>query len=145
MKAIQPYLFFNGNCREAMEFYASALGGKLNVMTYAQAPNAPADGADRVMHANILASDGSALMASDAMPEHPVTAGLIGYHRAHTSPEIADAFASVFARRFVAVDLCAFRAAEGSCAADGAEPAARDASRCGAVHQGARRVVHPAP
>jgi PhnB protein len=75
MKALQPYLFFNGNCREAMEFYANALGGKLNMMPYSQAPQPPAEDADRIMHANIVTSGGSTLMASDAPPGHPVPEG----------------------------------------------------------------------
>ncbi len=29
---LEPYLFFKGNCREAMEFYKSVFGGKLDVM-----------------------------------------------------------------------------------------------------------------
>ncbi len=28
-----PYLFFDGNCEEAMHFYATALGGKIGSMT----------------------------------------------------------------------------------------------------------------
>ncbi len=68
MKAIQPYLTFNGNCREAMEFYAQALGGKLEMTTYAEAPGAPmADAANRIMHARITDGD-AVLMASDMPP-----------------------------------------------------------------------------
>lgn len=75
MKAIQAYLTFNGNCREAMESYAHALGGELNVSTYAQAPGAPpAEGADRVMHARL--TGGSAiLMASDMPPGRNMVQG----------------------------------------------------------------------
>jgi len=29
---LNPYLHFNGNCREAMEFYAEVLGGKVLAM-----------------------------------------------------------------------------------------------------------------
>lgn len=75
MKALQPYLFFNGNCREAMEFYASSLGGKLSMMTYDQAPNPPAGGANLVMHADISAPNGAVLMASDAPPGRPIPEG----------------------------------------------------------------------
>ena len=74
MKAIQPYLTFNGNCREAMEFYAWALRGELNVMTYAEAPEPPAEGADRVMHSR-LTSGNALLMASDAAAGQPVVEG----------------------------------------------------------------------
>ena len=38
MKQLTPYLFFDGNAREAMEFYKECFGGKLEVMTYADAP-----------------------------------------------------------------------------------------------------------
>ena len=44
MQAI-PYLSFNGNCAEAMRFYAQLLGAEMNVMTYGDMPpdpNAPA-------------------------------------------------------------------------------------------------------
>jgi PhnB protein len=29
--SLEPYLFFNGNCREAMEFYKSVFGGELEI------------------------------------------------------------------------------------------------------------------
>jgi hypothetical protein len=29
---ITPYLYFNGNCREALEFYETCFGGKLEIM-----------------------------------------------------------------------------------------------------------------
>ena len=65
------YLFFDGNCAEAMKFYERALGGKLDLMTHAQSPmkdQPPSkDFGDRVMHAR-LAFDGGVLMASDDMP-----------------------------------------------------------------------------
>ena len=74
MKAIQPYLFFNGNCREAMEFYAAAFGSTLTLMTYSEGPNPPAEGGDCVMHANI-GTGFAALMASDPMPGQTLAQG----------------------------------------------------------------------
>ena len=43
MKAIQPYLNFDGNAREAMTFYQSCLGGQLEVQRFAdvKAPGPP--------------------------------------------------------------------------------------------------------
>jgi PhnB protein len=38
MKAIQPYLIFDGDCREAMTFYAKCLEAELQLMSYADAP-----------------------------------------------------------------------------------------------------------
>lgn len=65
MKTLHPYLVFNGNCRAAMEFYRSVLGGELEVMGFADAgmPVAP-DAADRVIHAHLQKGD-FRLMASD--------------------------------------------------------------------------------
>jgi PhnB protein len=63
------YLFFNGNCAEAMKFYEKTLGGKLEaLMTYKEAPGGnpcPAAFADKIMHARLVLPDGSAIMASD--------------------------------------------------------------------------------
>ena len=73
MATIDPYLFFDGNCADAMRFYEKTLGGKLvALMTHGESPMAEQCGGpemkDRIMHA-CLALDGRALMASDAMPD----------------------------------------------------------------------------
>lgn len=75
MKAIQPYLFFNGNCREAMEFYSAALGSKLDMMPYGHGTKSDPADSERVMHSNISAPDGSAIMASDVPTQQPVPEG----------------------------------------------------------------------
>lgn len=75
MKAIQAYLIFDGNCREAMEFYRSCLGGELSVMTYGEAPIQPPPGAEkRVIHARLAKGD-AVLMASDGQPGQPPRGG----------------------------------------------------------------------
>jgi hypothetical protein len=38
VKQINPYLKFNGNCREAMTFYKNCLGGELTLNTVAGSP-----------------------------------------------------------------------------------------------------------
>lgn len=67
MSKIVAYLNFDGNCREAMEFYRSCLGGELKIMTAGESPMgaqiAP-DLRDKVMHAE-LARGSLLLMASD--------------------------------------------------------------------------------
>lgn len=67
MAVLDSYLFFNGNCAEAMRFYERTLGGKLDMMKYSEGPPAqtPPGSADRIMHAR-LQLDGRSLMASDA-------------------------------------------------------------------------------
>lgn len=71
MATLNPYLFFNGNCREAMEFYQSNLGGKLDIMTVGESPmaeNFPKERHDEIFHC-MLATDKIVLMASDWMAE----------------------------------------------------------------------------
>jgi len=38
MPKLDTYLFFDGNCAEAMRFYERTLGGKLFMMTHAESP-----------------------------------------------------------------------------------------------------------
>ena len=65
MKAIQPYLNFDGNAREAMTFYHACLGGQLHIQSFGDV-KMPGD-QDRTMHSTL--TNGSAIiMASDTMP-----------------------------------------------------------------------------
>ncbi|MCG2613512.1 VOC family protein [Terrimonas sp. NA20] len=74
---LEPYLFFGGNCRQAMEFYNEIFGGKLELSTFGEAPagahgdskTASAETKDLIMHARL--SGPFVIMASDN-PEHPV-------------------------------------------------------------------------
>lgn len=70
---IDPYLFFDGNCADAMRFYQSVLGGKLDLMPNSSAPpgQAPPGNDDRIMHAYLLIAENKALMASDTMAGDP--------------------------------------------------------------------------
>jgi PhnB protein len=65
---VQPYLFFDGRCEEAMAFYQQALDAKqIMMMRFKDAPDqsmVPPGGADRVMHAR-LEIGGSTLLLSD--------------------------------------------------------------------------------
>jgi len=70
---INPYLGFAGNCREAMEFYADVLGGKIEMMlSHGESPIAgevPPDWQKLIMHARLTFGDGQVLMASDSPPD----------------------------------------------------------------------------
>lgn len=77
--SLNPYLFFDGNTREAVHFYEKALGGKvMGIMTYGDMPADPNhpladDMKDRVMHAHLKVGDAD-LMFSDTyagMPYQP--------------------------------------------------------------------------
>jgi len=68
---IQPYLFFNGRCEEAIEFYREALGAKVDMlMRYKDSPDPPPPGMvppgseNKVMHASLSVGD-TTVMASD--------------------------------------------------------------------------------
>ncbi|MBX6356090.1 MAG: VOC family protein [Micromonosporaceae bacterium] len=62
---LNPYLNFNGNAREAMEFYVGVFGGDLTVSTHAELGNTDPADADRVMHAQLETPAGYTLMAAD--------------------------------------------------------------------------------
>ena len=69
--SINAYLNFNGNCREAFEFYQSVFGGEFNhVATFAEGPDEmPVSDAEKnkIMHMSLDVGS-SVLMGSD-MPE----------------------------------------------------------------------------
>jgi PhnB protein len=74
MPQLNAYLSFDGQCVEAMKFYAEVLGGKLDALiTYGDMPSdqpCPAGHAGRIMHANLTHPD-FVLMAGDAPPGVP--------------------------------------------------------------------------
>ncbi len=74
MKAIQPYLMFNGNCREAMNFYTDAMDADLHIMDGEQAPNTPDDKKELVLHA-MMRKGSSMVLASDVMQGEPAKFG----------------------------------------------------------------------
>jgi PhnB protein len=63
---LNPYLNFDGNGREAIEFYRDVFGGELTTSSYAEGGMAdnPAD-ADRLMHGQLETPAGFTLMAAD--------------------------------------------------------------------------------
>jgi PhnB protein len=70
---VAPYLLFNGNCKEAFEFYEKVLGGKIeHMMTFAESPM-PAQGAagteNLIMHVSMTIGNAQ-IMASDCPPEY---------------------------------------------------------------------------
>ncbi len=72
---LSPYLVFDGNCGEAMKFYQSILGGKLEMQTFADAPmESAADMKSKIMHAT-LQNDTLSFMASDNMPGNTFVSG----------------------------------------------------------------------
>ncbi|WP_251550690.1 VOC family protein [Neobacillus muris] len=70
-----PYLMFNGNCLEALEFYKTAFGGEIShVQTYEQAGYKIPGAENLLIHARFQKDDLS-IMASDASPGSSIVAG----------------------------------------------------------------------
>jgi PhnB protein len=62
---LNPYISFNGNARQAMEFYRDVFGGELNTNTFGEFGQPDSPDADKIMHAQLEAPNGFTLMASD--------------------------------------------------------------------------------
>lgn len=70
MNNCAPYLFFNGNCREAMNFYKECLGGDLQIMNFSDMPGEVREqDKNRVMHSTLKSED-IMFMASDSDSNH---------------------------------------------------------------------------
>ncbi|RJF95232.1 VOC family protein [Noviherbaspirillum saxi] len=70
---VEPYLFFNGQCEEALEFYKSALGAEVTaLMRFKDSPEPhppgmlPPGSENKIMHSNFRIGD-TTVMASDGM------------------------------------------------------------------------------
>jgi len=63
---LNPYLSFNNNSREAMEFYQTVFGGKLNMNTFKEfhASQDPSED-NLIMHSVLEVDNGITFMASD--------------------------------------------------------------------------------
>lgn len=73
---LNPYLSFRDNAREAMTFYQSVFGGKLDMNSFADFNMAddPAD-KDKVMHSQLETPNGMTLMGSDTPSSVPYDPG----------------------------------------------------------------------
>ncbi len=63
-----PYLFFNGNCEEALSFYGKTLGTKPEFMKVKGSPaeeHYPPDWKDKILHAHLPIGEHGAIMGSD--------------------------------------------------------------------------------
>ena len=72
---LNPYLAFDGQANEAMEFYKDVFGGELNVHRFGDSGPQEGVNPDGVMHAQLQTKAGFTLMASDMPPGMPLQAG----------------------------------------------------------------------
>jgi PhnB protein len=75
MKLI-PYITFNGNCEEALNFYRNAIGGEIvSIGRYGDSPmQVTEEYKQKILHARIQIGE-YLLMASDSMPDKGSIAG----------------------------------------------------------------------
>ncbi len=75
MARLNPYLNFQNNCREAMNFYKDCLGGELVVQTVGEMPEMaaqmPVEMKDSILHSSLTLGN-LVIMASDMNREMPV-------------------------------------------------------------------------
>ena len=72
---LNPYLNFNGNARQAMEFYAGVFGGNLTLSTFADFGDTSSPDAAKIMHGQLETDAGYTIMAADTpsqMEFHPM-------------------------------------------------------------------------
>ncbi|HZE86589.1 MAG TPA: VOC family protein [Methylomirabilota bacterium] len=76
MATIHAYLRFDGNAREAFEFYKSCLGGEITITTVGNSPMAQymPDKKDNIFHAN-LKNGALVLLGSDMVGEEGLKKG----------------------------------------------------------------------
>ncbi|MGP4015179.1 VOC family protein [Saccharopolyspora sp. 5N708] len=65
---LNPYINFEGNARQAIEFYKSVFGGNLAMSTYGDFGSKDAPETDKIMHAMLETDSGFALMVADLPP-----------------------------------------------------------------------------
>lgn len=65
---LNPYLSFDGQAREAMEFYQSVFGGELKMNTFGEFGMQDTPQADQIMHAQLETDAGYTIMAADTPP-----------------------------------------------------------------------------
>lgn len=78
--SVEVYLVFNGNCREAVEFYSKVFNSEIEMLTtFGDTPEQPGfelpeEAKNRIMHARLNIS-GNRVMFSDTFPGQPFTQG----------------------------------------------------------------------
>ncbi len=88
---VDPYLYFQGRCEEALEFYGRALGAEVQALVrFGEMPGAqaPVENRDKVMHA-VLRIGETTVLASDG--QHRGMTSFDGFGMALTAPSDAEA------------------------------------------------------
>jgi PhnB protein len=78
MLGVSPYVAFKGNCREAIEFYKSALDAQvLFTQTVGESPTSDMGPAENIMHCTIKIGNSTIMMCDDPRPDAAAGGGNI--------------------------------------------------------------------
>ncbi|MEI8611375.1 PhnB protein [Enterovibrio norvegicus] len=92
MSSLQPHITFHGMCRDALQFYTDALGGKIvTLSTFDESPvEFPSHFLNRVMHAEFVSPELS-FLASDGLDDSLAQgSGDIAFHVSFTEQRRQD-------------------------------------------------------
>src|SRR5262245_37901833 len=77
-RVIQPYLFFNGSCEKAIDFYRKSLGAEVEqIMRYNESPEQPPPGKlpagfeNKIMHASLRIGESTLMLSDGCSTEKP--------------------------------------------------------------------------
>jgi len=90
MLGVNPYIAFKGNCRQAIDFYKTALGAEvLFSQTYGESPMADMGTADNIMHCSIKVGGSTIMMCDDPRPDAAPSGGNISLAIGMNDPDQA--------------------------------------------------------
>ncbi|MBG0851869.1 VOC family protein [Streptomyces spinoverrucosus] len=72
---LNPYLVFEGDARQALEFYKEVFGGTLSLNTYGDFGQSGSADADKIMHGMLETPSGFTLMGADTPPGEDYSRG----------------------------------------------------------------------
>jgi len=72
---LNPYISFDGNARQAMEFYERVFGGTVRLSTFGEYESPDSPVADKIMHGMLETDSGLTLMCADTPPGVDLTPG----------------------------------------------------------------------
>jgi PhnB protein len=90
MPGVSPYIAFRGNCRQAIEFYKSALDAEvLFTQTVGDSPMSDMGAAENIMHCTMKVGDSTIMMCDDPRLDAGAGGGNISLAIALNDPERA--------------------------------------------------------
>lgn len=90
MLGVNPYVAFKGNCRQAIEFYRSALDAEvLFIQTVGESPMPEMGPAENIMHCTIRVGDSTIMMCDYPGPGGAAGGGNISLAIGLNDPELA--------------------------------------------------------